>query len=264
MISTRSASSALVIVLVTARLAVPASAARPANGADAAMTHADDSYARGQLREALASYQSAAAIEGDHFGALCGLVRVETELSVDARGDERRRLVAAAVEHGRDAVKVAPDSAAGHVWLAVSLGRQTDIEGPKTRAALEREIRSELDRALALDAHNARAHFERGLWNRRIATLGLWDRALSKVTFAGMPRGASLENAVRDLERAVELQPGAIDFRIELARTYLRVNRDADARRELERAVALPGNRPRDPGLQAEARTMLEKLSRRG
>jgi hypothetical protein len=264
MISTRSASCALVLVLATARLAEPASAARPANGVDAAISHGDDSYARGQLREALASYQSAAAIESDHFGALCGLVRVESELAENAKGDDRRRLVASAVEHARDAVRVGPDSAAGHVWLAVALERQLDIEGPKTRAALEREIRSELDRALVIDPQNARAHYERGLWNRRLATLGIWDRSLSKLTFAGLPSGASLDNAARDLEHAVELQPHAIDYRLELARTYLRMKREADARKELERVIALPGNRPRDPGLQAEARSMLEKLNRRG
>jgi tetratricopeptide (TPR) repeat protein len=262
MIPTRSASRALMLVLAIG-IASPAAAARP-NGVDAAVSHGDDSYARGQLREALANYQSAAAMEADHFGALCGLVRVETDLAGDARGDDRRRLVASAVEHARDAVKVAPDSAAGHLWLAVALERQLDIEGPKTRAALEREIRSELDRALVIDPLNARAHFQRGLWNRRLSTLGLWDRTLSKVTFAGLPGGASLDNAARDLERAVELQPHAIDFRLELARTYVRMKREADARRELERTLALPGSRPRDPGLQAEARSMLEKLNRRG
>jgi tetratricopeptide (TPR) repeat protein len=262
MISTRSASCALMLVLAIG-FASPVSAARP-NGVDAAVSHGDDSYARGQLRQALASYQSATAMEADHFGALCGLVRVETELAAEARGDDRRRLVASAVEHARDAVKVAPDSAAGHLWLAVALERQLDIEGPKTRAALEREIRSELDRALTIDPLNARAHFQRGLWNRRLATLGLWDRALSKVTFAGLPGGASLDNAARDLEHAVELQPHAIEFRLELARTYVRMKREDDARKELERTLALPGSHPRDPSLQAEARSMLEKLNRRG
>ena len=255
----------MVLVLAAGGLLTPGrSGARPANAVDAAISHGDDSYARGQLKEALASYQRATAQDADHLGALCGLARVESELAENARGDERRRLVAAAVEHGRAAAKLAPDSAAGHLWLAISLERQLEVEGPKTRAALEREIRSELDRALAIDPLNARAHYQRGLWNRRLATLGLMDRALSKVTFAGLPHGASMDHAVRALERSVELQPDAIDYRLELAKTYVRLNRDADARRELERAVALPAGRPRDPGLQAEARAMLEKLVRHG
>jgi Tfp pilus assembly protein PilF len=94
--------------------------------------------------------------------------------------------------------------------------------------------------------------------------MSLWQRGLTRVMLAGLPRGASMENATRDLEHAVELSPDAIDYRLELARTYLKLKRDADARRELERALALPGNRPRDPGLQAEARSLLEKLAKRG
>jgi predicted Zn-dependent protease len=82
--------------------------------------------------------------------------------------------------------------------------------------------------------------------------------------FAKVPKGASMDNAIRDLERAVELAPGAIEARMELARAYLEVKREGDAKRELERAVGIPAQRPRDPMLQAEAREMLEKLTKRG
>jgi hypothetical protein len=51
---------------------------------------------------------------------------------------------------------------------------------------------------------------------------------------------------------------------MELARAYLALERGADAKRELERAIGTPVNRPRDPGLQAEARVLLEKLAKRG
>lgn len=73
-----------------------------------------------------------------------------------------------------------------------------------------------------------------------------------------------MDNAVRDLEKAVELAPEDIQGRVELARTYLKLDRFGDARRELERAIAMPAGRPRDPGLQAEAREQLEKLAKRG
>jgi len=150
------------------------------------------------------------------------------------------------------------------VWLAVVLRQQTEMEGPKTRAGLWREIKSELDRAIGLDAGIARAYLERGRWNRRLAGRGIWERSVSKVLLAKVPKGASMDNAVRDLEKAVELAPDALEARMELARTYLKVDREADAKRELERAVGMTAQRPRDPGLQAEARQLLEKLAKRG
>ncbi|MGH7730515.1 MAG: tetratricopeptide repeat protein [Candidatus Eiseniibacteriota bacterium] len=234
------------------------------NDADPAIERGNESYARGRLREALAAYQGARAQDASSYGALVGLARVESELGEEAKDEERRRLIASAVEHARAAVKAAPDEAHAHVWLAVALRQQAETEGPKTRAGLWREIKSELDRAIGLDAGISQAYLERGRWHRRLATRGLWERAVSKVLLAKVPKGASKESAVRDLEKAVELAPQAIEARMELARTYLELERDADARRELERALAMPANRPRDPGLQAKARELLEKLAKRG
>jgi len=253
----------LVVTVAGVRTARPAYA-NQSTPVDAAVERGDQAFAHGQLREALAAYQQAAAGVATHFAALCGLARVESELSEGAPGEERRRLVAAAVEHARAAVKVAPDRAQGHVWLAVALGQQAQMEGPKTRAGLWREIRSELDRAIGIDPGIARAYLERGRWNRRLASRGLWERSVSKVLLAHVPHGASMDNAVRDLEKAVELAPGDIESRMELARVYLKLDRFGDARRELERVVAIPAGRPRDPGLQAEAREQLEKLAKRG
>jgi tetratricopeptide (TPR) repeat protein len=253
----------LVVTMSGAGPAAPVNASQT-TPLEAAVERGDQSYAHGQLREALASYQQAIGIDAAHFSALCGLARVESELSESAPGEERRRLVAAAVEHARAAVKAAPDHAQGHVWLAVALGQQAQMEGPKTRAGLWREIRSELDRAIGIDPGIARAYLERGRWNQRLSTRGIWERSVSKVLLAHVPHGASMDNAVRDLEKAVELAPGDIECRMELARAYLKLDRFRDARRELERVVAIPAGRPRDPGLQAEAREQLEKLAKRG
>jgi tetratricopeptide (TPR) repeat protein len=167
------------------------------------------------------------------------------------------------VEHARAAVKAAPDSAQGHVWLAVTLGRQALKEGPKTRLALSREIKSEVDRAIALDPHIGRAYHVRGVWNRKLATLNFMERSVASTVLGGVPKGASMENAVRDLQRAVELEPGNINHRLELGRTFLMLKDHAQARRELERAVSLPlSGSARDPRYQAEARELLAKLGR--
>src|SRR5262249_30244357 len=149
MIANRSlwCAAALLVTVTGARWARAASSG-PANDVHAAIERGDESYARGQLREALAAYQMANGEDGAHYGALCGLARVEAELGEEASGEERRRLIATSVEHARAAIKTAPDHPEAHVWLAVSLGRQADMEGPKTRAALWREIKSELDRAI--------------------------------------------------------------------------------------------------------------------
>ena len=113
------------LVLVTEVGLRPVPAVRAAEGPETAIERGDFSSSHGQLRDALTSYQSALAQNPENIRALCGLTRVESELSEQASGEERRRLVAAAVEHGRGAVRAAPDDATGHVWLAVALRYQS-------------------------------------------------------------------------------------------------------------------------------------------
>ena len=173
--------------------------------------------------------------------------------------------MSSAVEHARAAVKVAPDSALGHVWLAATLGRQALKEGTRTRLALSREIKSEADRAIALDPTIGRAYHVRALWNRKLASLNAFERMMANTVLGGVPKGASMENCVNDLKKAIELEPGYVNHHLELGRTYMDLQRWAEARRELEQAASLPPtSNPRDPRLQQEARELLSKIPKRG
>ncbi len=218
-------------------------------------------YSAGKLDSARACFEHALEHHSGHFVALRWLSRVESNLGEDAKGEDQRRLFALAVEHARSAVGAAPESASGHLELAIALGRQALHEGPRTRLALSREVKAEADRAIALDATLGHAYHVRGMWNRKIAGLGFFERTTARAVLGGVPKGASMENAVADFERAIELEPNDVNHHLELGRTWLELKREDDARRELERAAALPPtSSPRDPVFQQEARTLLKKL----
>ncbi len=223
----------------------------------------DRMYARGDLADARAAYEAALQEQPGSFPTLCRLARVESELGEDAEHDARSRLVSAAVAHARAAVKAAPDSAVGHVWLAVALGRQALKEGPKTRLALSREIKDEVDRAISIDPEIGRAYHVRAVWNRKIASLNFIERTAANTVLGGVPKGASMDNSVRDFQRAIALEPDYVNHRLELGRTYMELKRWDDARRELDKAVSLaPTSSARDRKYQAEARELLNRLPR--
>jgi Tfp pilus assembly protein PilF len=247
-----------------AALVLLASTAAAAGPGGQGLAGGDAALARGDLASARVEFASHLSAHPDDYSALWRLARVESELGEDARGDAQRNLVIAAVEHARAAVKVAPDSAQGHVWLAVTLGRQALKEGPKTRLALSREIKSEVDRALAIDPGIGRAYHVRALWNRKIASLSFIEKAAANTVLGGVPRGASMENAVRDLQKAIELEPGYVNHHLELGRTYMELKRWPEARRELDTANTLPPtSSPRDVRYQNEARNLLGRIERR-
>jgi tetratricopeptide (TPR) repeat protein len=234
---------------------------RAAASAESEIEAGTTAYAAGSLADARAAFDRAVRLEAHNFTALRWLSRTESDLGEDARGEEQRTLFANAVVHARAAVQVAPDSARGHLELAVALGRQALREGPRTRLALSREIKAEADRAIAQDAGLGRAYHVRAVWNRKIAGLNMFERSMARAVLGGVPKGASMENAIADLQKAIELEPNYVNHHLELGLTFLEVKRKDDARREFEKAIALPStSSPRDVRYQDEAREQLKKL----
>jgi tetratricopeptide (TPR) repeat protein len=252
---------ALALVLLTGLVPARALAAGAAEHAPGPAVAGDAAYARGDLDGARTAYLVALRPSPRDFSVLCRLARVESEMAEGAGGEAQRLLTASAVGRANAAIRVAPDSAQGHLALAEALGRQAQHEGPRTRLALARQGKAEVDRALAINPRLGRGYHVRALWNRTIASRSLWARLVGRTTLGGVPKGASMENAVQDLRRAIELEPRDVSHRLELGRTYAKLDRRADARRELEAALALPPTSgARDSAYQGEARALLASL----
>jgi tetratricopeptide (TPR) repeat protein len=87
---------------------------------------------------------------------------------------------------------------------------------------------------------------------------------MANTVLGGVPKGATMDNAVADLLTAIDLEPNYVNHRLELGRTYAELKRFDLARTELEKAVALPPTSDlRDPKYQAEARALLDKLPKK-
>lgn len=249
-----------VLALASLAAVLPAGAA----GVEESIAAGDSAYVRGDFGAATAAYRAALEAKPGDYAALWRSARIESEHGEDASGETRKKLFAAAADHARAAVHAAPDSALGHVWLAVALGRQALHEGPKTQLALSREIKSEVDRAIAIDPAIGRAWHVLALWNRKLASLNFLERAAANTVLGGVPKGASMDNAVRDLEKAITLEPRYVNHHLELGRTFVQLKRWPEARKELETAVSLPPtSNPRDVKYQAEARALLAHVPAR-
>ncbi len=243
-----------------ALFALGAPAARAATAEESLALGARE-YAAARLPEARTAFQAALEAAPGDYAALCRLSQVESELAELQKGDEQRATRAAAVEHARAAVKAAPDSAGGHVWLAVALGRQALSEGPKTKLALSREIKSEVDRALQLDPDIGRAWHVVAMWNVKLSSLNTLERMAANAVLGGVPKGASFENADKAFQKAIALEPDYVNHRLEYGRFLKDRGRKDEARRELQKAVSLPPTSDAlDARYQAEAKELLSKL----
>lgn len=249
------------VLLVAAPVLIALAAPATARTAAEWIAEGDQHYAAARLAEARKSYAAAVQAEASSFTALTRLSRSESELGELQSGDEQKRTWLAAVEHARAALKAAPDSASGHVWLAVALGRRALREGAKARLALSREIKVEVDRALQMDGGIGRAWHVRAVWNAKIAGLNALERMAASAALGGVPKGASFENAEQDFQKAIQLEPDYINHHLEYGRLLLDRGRRAEAKKALEKAASLaPGGSALDAHYQAEAHKLLAKL----
>ena len=234
-----------------------------ARSLEEAFADGERAYAAANLDGARRAYAEALQASPGDVPTLCRLSRVESELGETQKGDVQRRTWADAVAHARDAVRLAPAQAEAHISLAVALGRQALHEGPRTRLALSKEIKAETDLALQHDPDNGRAWHVLAMWNVKIASLNGFERMIAGSVLGGVPPGASMANADQAFQKAIALEPDYVNHHLEYGRFLKDQKRTADARRELEKAAALPATSSAlDARYQADARELLEKLPR--
>jgi tetratricopeptide (TPR) repeat protein len=168
------------------------------------------------------------------------------------------------IAHHRRALRVADSArtadsthARAHLVTALAAGRLTLHVGAADRVRHSRIVRRHCDRALALDSTLAPAYHLRGRWHREVADIGFFKRALVRTFYGGLP-DASFSAAVADFKQAIALESKPYNH-LELAKTYLEMGREADARTQLHRALNTSGS-PFEDEHWREARALLSTL----
>lgn len=233
--------------------------ATAATALDSALARTDSLRQAGAFDTALERLQTLRDEHGDRASILWRLsfTQVDRAKRLDEK-DARSSLYENALTAANAALQVDSTNAHAHLAKAVAEGRIALDAGTRERVRRSRAVRRHADRAIALDSTLAGAFHVRGRWNREVADLGFFERAIVKTIYGGLPE-ASFEQAVRDFRRAIALEDRAFHH-LELARTYLKMDRPSDARAELEAALAVPNQDPFDPRYKEEARRLLDDL----
>ena len=162
------------------------------------------------------------------------------------------------LEEAKQAVAIAPENPKAHLALAVAYGRLTDLVDNRTKVEYSRYVKAEAEKTVVLDPKEDFAYHVLGRWNYSVATLNTVLKLIARFVYGGMP-DASLEEAVRDYRKAIELAPQRVIHHHELARTYLALGQPEEARKEWEKELTLKAEDTEGVNDQKEARTALEK-----
>ena len=196
------------------------------------LAQADSLFDNYQEKEALAAYNDILDEDPENLSALwhSSLLysRIGNELDSD---DQEKEYYRTAKKRAERALEVDADNSQANFVMAVAMGRMALIVGAKERVAASRDIKKYAERSLAADSSNAGAWHVLGRWNYEISDLNFAERLAANVLFGGVPEGASTENAVEYINKAIDLNPDFVLYYYDLAKVY-------EERGEDEKAVS--------------------------
>jgi len=185
---------------------------------------------------ALAAYKAAIAADSNAEEAYWKASRTLVDLGeYEPDKDKQKDLYAEAKDLATKAVAMKPTDPEAHFSVARAVGRVALSVGKKERVRYAKDVRTEALETLKLDSLHPGAYHVMGRWNAEIMRLSGFSRFMAKNFLGGDVFGtASWAEAVRNMERAVQLDPGRITHHLDLAEVY----RDRDKPGDKEKAKA--------------------------
>lgn len=211
---------------------------------------------------ALAFYESALALQPDHYEALWRTAGTLVDVAeFDANATRRKAMFGRADTLARRATRVNPAHPEGHFQLSRTLGRVALSAPVRERTQYAIDIRDAAMRALAIDPAHAGALHVLGRWHAEIMRLNGVMRTIAKTFMGGKVFGeASWREAVRLLEAACAAEPARTVHLVALGQVYRDAGDKPAARRTLQAAIAAPLSDPNDEAYKREAERDLAAL----
>jgi tetratricopeptide (TPR) repeat protein len=232
-----------------------------AQDVSAIVAQADRERAARNTAAALATLEAGLQTSPASYDLLWRASREAVDMGEKARVDATRTNFFRSGEgYARRAVAANPRDAEGHFVLSVALGRTALSVGSRERVKYATEIRQEALAALRADADHAGALHVLGVWNAEIMRLNSITRFTAR-RFLGARvfEEASWAEAVRLLERAVQVDPARPTHRLDLAKVYWDSGAKDKARASCTSVAAMPVVESNDAQYKSECASLLAR-----
>ncbi|MHA3774747.1 tetratricopeptide repeat protein [Verrucomicrobiota bacterium sgz303538] len=215
-----------------------------------------------QLRaaEALKYYLPAEKQQPTNARLLASMARQYRHLMADAESkSEKLRLGRIALGYSERAAALAPNDSDAQLSIAISLGKMLPILETKEQIEASPRIKASAEKAIRLNPRNDLAWHILGRWHRVVADVSAVKRALAPLIYGSLPKGSN-EEALKYLQKAVELNPNRLIHYVELGRVYAQMGRVEEARRYINKGLAMPEVEKDDAEAKLRGRETLAKL----
>jgi tetratricopeptide (TPR) repeat protein len=212
--------------------------------------------------EALRNYKAILKQDPDHAKSLLHASRMTSnEASRIKNVDLKRTKLLEAEKYSRHSLEINNADPDAHFSLLVALGLQSEI-APSAREKIKDAmiIRDECEKIIALDSNYALAYFVLGKWHYEISKLNWFERMACDLFFGGMPEGVSMEESVRNFNKALALDPTQIIILYGHATVLHYEERDEEAIAVLQKALKLPLRDMDDEERKGKCRELLKEI----
>lgn len=213
-----------------------------------------------QPTQALNYYLPANKLEPNNVELLIRIARQYRHLMSDTSSKkEKLRLGRLSLGFALRAAALAPNNPEAQLSPAISYGKMLPYMGSKEQVETSPLIKKAVDRTLQLDPTNDTAWHILGRWNRVLADINVVKRVLAGALYGKLPVTTN-EEAERDLLKAISINPNRLIHYIELGRIYAQMGRKEEARKCIQKGLAMPDKEKDDPEMKEIGRDLLKKL----
>jgi len=223
---------------------------------------ADSAFVRMDYVTALDSYRQALSVTPASAEALWKIARIHVIRSEATASGVDETMLREAEQFARRAVRADPRCAAARTWLAGTIGFLALSAPVGEQVRMSREIMAQTDTALALDPSDDVVYSIRGSFYHALGSVGWLKKNLATLFLGSVPAGG-YEESEASLKKAIELGPGVMRHRYELAILYIDWGRKDEAAEVLRKASTMPVLVASDVPRLKRIQTLLQELGGR-
>ncbi len=211
-------------------------------------------------QKALEKYTEALALAPNDYEILWRLSRTFVDIGehlahkTDAEKQKQLEFYEKSLDFAKKAITENPKGAMGYTREAIANGRIALFRGIWESLDLVKQTRADCEKAISLDSTEPAAYYVLGRTNAKVC---------ERPRIIRWPLGlgwANMDDAIKNYEKAIELRPTFIMYRLDCARAYIEMDEYEKAREHLTKIASLPKEDEDDDVFRKEAMELLEKI----
>jgi tetratricopeptide (TPR) repeat protein len=211
--------------------------------------------------QAFEKYKAVLAADGNNVIAL--IKGAELSAAIGGRQKDKKAkkpFFEAAKAYADKVISIASDNADANYIMSLTSTKMAEVETEnKKLAAFVRDAKLYADKVLVINPEHARANYAEGKWHFEMMQTSWVKKTVAKTLLGGLPE-ATIEDAIKYMEKCKLLDQYFVVNYLDLAKAYKYYNRPTKAIEVLQKLVKLPNRTADDANLKAEGKKLLDEM----